>query len=97
VQPTNFNQTDATELAIEWQGGSISRIPTRELRLRCPCASCRTMTSGLIPMLPPAAMRIREIILVGSSAIRVIWEDGHAMGIYRYSQLQHLFPPTPQG
>jgi DUF971 family protein len=52
------------------------------------------MTSATyIPLLTSAAVTIREMELIGSSAIRVTWEDGHAMGIYRYEYLRSIAPP----
>jgi DUF971 family protein len=50
-----------------------------------------------VPLLPATATAIREIDLIGSSAIRITWEDGHSMGIYRYSYLRELAPPKEPG
>lgn len=36
---------------------------------------------------------IREINLIGSSALHVIWADGHRTGIYPYAMLRDLAPP----
>jgi DUF971 family protein len=95
LHPIQISHSSPGELVIQWQGGGESRIPTRLLRQRCPCASCRTAAgSATIPLLPSSALTIREIILVGSSAIRVIWEDGHLMGIYPYSFLREMVPPS---
>ena len=96
MHPIQISHSSPGELAIEWQGGGgQSILPTRLLRARCPCAPCRTAFGGTtIPLLPASALVIREILLVGSSAIRIIWEDGHNMGIYSYSYLRELAPPV---
>jgi DUF971 family protein len=46
-----------------------------------------------LPLLTTRAMSISEIDLIGSSAIKITWEDGHSMGIYRYEYLRELAPP----
>ena len=95
MHPIQISHDSPGELYIQWQGGSVSHIPTRTLRLGCPCAPCRTAaSSATIPLLGSSAFTIREIILIGSSAIRVIWEDGHVMGIYSYSFLREMVPPS---
>jgi DUF971 family protein len=42
------------------------------------------------------ASTIREINLVGSSALHIIWEDGHSIGIYPYTLIRTLAPPAPK-
>lgn len=97
MHPTAIDYSVDGELAITWQDSTRSRIPTMLLRRRCPCASCRSAaSSGRIPLLGSSAVAIRDVILVGSSAIRVIWEDGHFAGIYRYTMLRTLAASSSQ-
>jgi DUF971 family protein len=54
------------------------------------------MTSATyLPLLTDAAATIREINLVGSSAIHIVWEDGHSIGIFPYPLIRQLAPPIP--
>ncbi|MBS1914350.1 MAG: DUF971 domain-containing protein [Bacteroidetes bacterium] len=84
-------------LAITWQDGSESRIATQALRTKCPCSACQTRTRSAsatyLPLLSPPATTIREVNLVGSSAIQIIWEDGHANSIFSYALIRELAPP----
>jgi DUF971 family protein len=101
VHPTKIYQPSPSELAITWQGGSESRISTKALRINCPCSECRSAahrtSATYLPLLTGEAMMIREIDLIGSSALKITWEDGHSMGIYRYSYLRELAPPREPG
>jgi len=46
-----------------------------------------------MPLLTSAATTIRAIDLVGSSALHIVWEDGHDRGIYPYAMIRELAPP----
>ncbi|MEP7220905.1 MAG: DUF971 domain-containing protein [Bacteroidota bacterium] len=98
VQPVEIYQSEAGDLVIAWQGGAESRIAARTLRLHCPCAECSSRahmtTSTYLPLMTSNAVTIREINLVGSSAIHITWGDGHANGIYPYSLIRDLAPPA---
>ena len=48
-----------------------------------------------LPLMTDAASTIREINLVGSSALHIVWEDGHSIGIFPYRLIRELAPPTP--
>jgi DUF971 family protein len=99
VHPIKIQQPSPHQLAITWQDGTVSMITTRTLRINCPCTECRSttgMTSATyIPMMTTSAITIRDMELIGSSALRVMWEDGHSMSIYRYDYLRRIAPPQP--
>ncbi len=50
-------------------------------------------SSTYVPMLTEAAATIRSIDLIGSSAIYIVWEDGHDRSFYPYPLLRELAPP----
>gem|GEM_PF-3246325 len=85
-------------LRIDWQDGLRSVIPLVALRRACSCTACRTgegMRSGLyLPVVSGSASRVRELLLVSSSLLRVVWEDGHDRSLYRFSDLRTLVPPS---
>jgi DUF971 family protein len=97
VHPIEIYQPDTETLAITWQGGSESRITTRALRMNCPCSECqsrsRSASATYVPLVTREAITIREINLVGSSALHIVWEDGHAIGIFPYTLIRKLAPP----
>ncbi len=101
--PTGIN-ADRTrrEMSITWKDGHSSVYPFELLRAACPCASCRggheNMSSepsdsffdvhlGDVPQ-----TRIAKIEPIGSYAITIEWEDGHAFGIYTWHYLRALCP-----
>lgn len=50
-------------------------------------------SSTYVPMLTQAATTIRTIDLVGSSALHIVWQDGHERGIFPYALIRTLAPP----
>ncbi len=50
-------------------------------------------SSTYLPMVTTEAIRVRTIDLIGSSAIYIVWEDGHDRSIYPYPLLRELAPP----
>ena len=93
-----INAYDAigNDLAIRWEDGSESYLPLRELRLRCPCASC----AGEKDLLgreyrQPRNLTEKSFILakvqrVGGYALQPTWADGHQTGIYPFAYLRSL-------
>jgi DUF971 family protein len=101
LQPVEIELVRAAELRIQWSGGEASVIPLVELRRACPCAACRAErelaavpTTGLPTIAAPAQQRLQaqasRAELVGSYALRIVWQDGHDTGIYDYPLLYAL-------
>ena len=87
---------DGRGLHILWSNGQLSQISGGALRRVCDCAECRSNTRGellSLAMLSSGANRIREIDLLSSSRLLVIWEDGHDKSIYQFPFLLENFPP----
>lgn len=101
MHPIEIHQPTPDLLAITWQGGSTSSISTRELRRHCPCSVCQTRersaSATYLPVMAPGAFAIREINLVGSSGLQIIWDDGHSNAVYSYSLIRRIAPPTEPG
>jgi DUF971 family protein len=80
-------------LEIGWHDGTIERVPFRSLRAACPCAGCvdeltgiRTLDVDAIPDdIAPA-----KIELCGNYALKIVWNDGHATGLYTWQHLARL-------
>ncbi|MGH9432424.1 MAG: gamma-butyrobetaine hydroxylase-like domain-containing protein [Terriglobia bacterium] len=85
-------------LRIEWSDGHISLYAYRELRDKCPCATCtdahaapkKTAPAGL-PVFTKT-LRPERAELVGRYALQIFWNDGHSTGIYGFSYLRELCP-----
>jgi ATP-binding protein involved in chromosome partitioning len=91
--PSRIYQVDEKTLAIAWADGSESRYPVRELRLACPCATCRDEMTGeriLDPGRVPEDVRPVSLGSVGNYGLKIRWSDGHDTGIYSYERLRDL-------
>jgi DUF971 family protein len=97
VHPLRIYQPADDTLAIDWQDGSRSEIAARELRRLCPCSECASKvhrtTASFIPLTSSVAEQIATLDLIGSSALHVVWGDGHMRSIYRYEFLRSIAPP----
>jgi len=82
---------EANELRLQFDDGVGGTINLVELRLSCPCASCRAARQAgrepwpTSPDPPPLAVTAAE--LVGAWGLGVTWNDGHATGIYPFAAL----------
>lgn len=84
-------------LEIVWDDGQVSRLPYAFLRGECQCAGCVheiTRERLLDPATIPPDIKIEDLQLVGSYAVRIGWSDGHATGLYTWQFLRQLDPPA---
>ncbi len=72
---------------LTWSDGTITAITSFNLRMRCPCASCRE-TGG--PRGVPPTVEITAQNPVGNYAVNFVFSDGHNTGIYTYHFLREL-------
>ena len=96
-----LNRTKSV-LIISWDDGREGEYPLAGLRAACPCAECRQkedQRNDLIspvflkrPLRPGMSDGVRRIEKVGNYALRLIWDDGHAYGIYSWDYLYALCP-----
>lgn len=102
-KPTSVNANKTKrELTITWNDGHTSVYPFDLLRAACPCASCRgghaSMRSEPDPgvfqlkMAESPSTRLENVVITGSYALTLVWEDGHDYGIYNWHYLRALCP-----
>lgn len=98
-QPVALNLDRSRELRIRWADGVECVYALATLRRACPCAACREARAGeeanpLRVMQPPARqvdmVTVRTAELVGNYALRIVWNDGHAAGLYDFGLLRSL-------
>ena len=102
VWPTKLQIVSDNQLQIDWNDGQTRRYPFRELRDRCPCATCREKRSqpkpaALLPVLTAAEaqpLRILGMKPVGNYAYSIQFSDGHDTGIYSLDLLRELGQAT---
>lgn len=86
-------QTDGVlELVWDGQNESIS-LPYKYLRSECPCAACKDEWTGA-RILDPATIaddiKIEDMELVGSYALKIGWSDGHGSGLFTWENLRKI-------
>jgi DUF971 family protein len=94
--PTSLGLKDGTILVMEWSDGQRRTYTAKELRDRCPCASCRdkrSQPSSLLPVLTPQETRPLTIVdmqPVGNYAYGIMFSDGHSTGIFTLESLREM-------
>lgn len=78
-------------LELVWQESAEAvRLPYRHLRAECPCAACKDEWTGA-RILDPATIdpniKIGDMELVGSYALKIVWSDGHGSGLFTWENL----------
>lgn len=81
-------------LELAWQEAEESvRLPYKHLRAECPCAGCKDEWTGA-RILDPATIdpniKIQDMELVGSYALKIGWSDGHGSGLFTWENLRRI-------
>jgi DUF971 family protein len=99
VQPTKLELAAPERLRITWSDGQVREYPVRELREKCPCATCREKRNAppppatSLPILSAAEaapLRIAGMNPVGRYAYGIEFSDGHDTGIFTLESLREL-------
>jgi len=81
----------AMELRLTFDDGVEGTIGLMDLRLHCPCATCRAARQAGRAVWPTRsgdqALELADAQLVGAWGLGVNWTDGHATGIYPFASL----------
>lgn len=96
-QPAQPQLTDITidrpagVIRLSFDTGEHGAIGLRELRLACPCASCRRSREfghqSWAPRSEGDLPTVAHAQLVGAWGLSIVWDDGHSTGIYAFSDL----------
>lgn len=82
-----------SEMILNWDNDSISKIRLTDLRRECPCAYCtkeRENDHGKFEVYTTDQITIKEINPVGTYALNIVWNDNHNTGFYEYSYLKKI-------
>ncbi len=81
-------------LTVTFADEHVVKIDLMQLRLACPCATCRSLRERGEAAWPrhgsPTRLQITNGDLHGAWGVNIIWNDGHSAGIYTFEQLRHL-------
>ena len=98
MNPIKIKLIEKKELLIIWDDKNESVLELRELRKRCPCATClaeRDKQSKMyIPLFAENQVTVKSINQVGNYAVQITWNDGHNTGIYEYNFLKNFSEKT---
>jgi DUF971 family protein len=90
--PTTIDVDRERGVTLTWPDGLTSRFELEQLRVHCPCASCRTRREGGLTVWPlpgsPQPLTIVEAELIGAWGLGFTWNDGHSTGIYNWDLLR---------
>lgn len=97
--PSKLELASPDRLRITWNDGQVREYAVRELRDKCPCATCREKRNApessalLLPIISDAdirPLRITAMKPVGNYAYSIDFSDGHDTGIYTLESLREL-------
>ena len=100
TDPEHIAISKSRGIHIDWKDRHKSDYPVTYLRDHCPCASC-TGAHGTPPRPKTGAspfqmykprIKMESIEPIGNYAIRILWNDGHATGIYSFEHLRKICP-----
>lgn len=99
IQPAQLELAAPDRLRITWNDGRVREYEVRELRDKCPCATCREKRNAapppatLLPIVTEAQtlpLRIASMKPVGNYAYSIEFSDGHDTGIYTLESLREM-------
>ncbi len=97
MNPIKILITKDSQIKILWSDGLESKIDLKNLRRKCPCATClkerSEESSSYIPLYHSDQITIQKINFVGQYALGIEWKDGHNTGIYEFPFLRSLGNP----
>ena len=83
---------EQAEVVIVFGDGHRCRFGFVEMRVNCPCATCRgARDQGQVPWPRPGqpeTLTVTEARLVGAWGLGLTWSDGHATGIYPWESMR---------
>lgn len=104
--PSHLDLKKDSALTITWQDGRESVYPITHLRRLSPSADMRELRKQMqenpLTILPSSGgsgvLTAVDAEMVGNYAIKIIFSDGHATGIYTWDYLREIDPAVnPEG
>ena len=94
MHPIKIKLVEKKKLLIKWDDENERVLELRDLRKKCPCATCLSerdkQSKMYIPLFVENQVTVKSINQVGNYAVQITWNDGHKTGIYEYSFLKNL-------
>lgn len=77
------------ELEITWQNGDRHQVSGDELRRYCACSNCRARQLVGVRLVTESG-EITRVELLGSTAVQLVFADGHDRGIFPWPYLNAI-------
>jgi DUF971 family protein len=84
---------DQGHFEITWSDGRVDRLSFFDVRCGCPCAECISEVTGerlLKPAQVPRDVAPVELSHSGNYAVKIVWSDRHASGIYTWDRFRQI-------
>jgi DUF971 family protein len=98
MHPIKIKLVEKKKFLIIWDDENESVLELRDLRKRCPCATCLSerdkQSKMYIPLFAENQVTVKSINQVGNYAVQITWNDGHNTGIYEYNFLKYFSEKT---
>ncbi len=98
--PTTLQIIEPDGLLIQWSDGQKRQYGFAELRMNCPCATCRekkvspaaepTASLPVLSLQEAQPVRVSSMKPVGNYAYAIDFSDGHDSGIFTFEHLREL-------
>ncbi len=92
--PVQIKIKEKNYLFIKWNDDTETSIKLANLRKNCPCAVCVSEKDNngykYIPIYSNEQLFIKDIQMIGSYAIGIVWADKHNTGIYDFNYLKKI-------
>lgn len=101
IRPVRLGASHADQaLTVEWGDGHTSVYSYEGLRRACPCVECRGGHGKMAEPVDPVVFHlpglmthdVTELRPAGHYALQIVWDDGHASGLWRWGALRGLCP-----
>jgi prepilin-type processing-associated H-X9-DG protein len=91
-EPRTIDVARDSGVTITFHDGHVARFDLVTLRRACPCATCRGLRDQGLDSWPrpgsPQPLRVEDARRHGAWGLVLIWNDGHATGIYPFESLR---------
>ena len=94
--PKENHLLDQDPPKLVWDDGQVTTYHPHQLRVACPCASCKEELTGkrLIGENDiPQDIKLADVKPVGRYGYNLVFSDGHSTGIYTFDTLRKLGKP----